>query len=146
MPGVFLSYLCLELLTSADVDTRRAAVVQFNKVFCWARSGNPDGGCTSLFPSCPPSLLPLLSFPPLPSPFPPFPLLPSPMLPSHLPHKENRWRKRGMSVVPLKYGLDLAEQPFTVFVSIYSDDGTVAIAHAGVEIGQGINIKVSGRG
>lgn len=47
-----------------------------------------------------------------------------------------------MSVVPLKYALGLADMPYTVFVSIYSADGTVAVAHAGVEIGQGINIKV----
>ena len=55
----------------------------------------------------------------------------------------NRWRKRGLAVVPLKFSIGWDGAPYTVFVSIYSEDGTVAIAHAGIEIGQGINTKVS---
>lgn len=55
----------------------------------------------------------------------------------------NRWRKRGLGVVPLKFSIEWDGIQYTVFVSIYSEDGTVAIAHAGIEIGQGINTKVS---
>jgi xanthine dehydrogenase/oxidase len=58
-------------------------------------------------------------------------------------NKANRWRKRGLAVVPIKFPLDWNNAPFTVFVSIYAVDGTVAIAHAGIEIGQGINVKVA---
>ena len=42
---------------------------------------------------------------------------------------------------PVRFGLAYGS-PYTVFVSIYFVDGTVAIAHGGVEIGQGINTKV----
>ena len=58
-------------------------------------------------------------------------------------NEANRWRKRGLSMVPLKYFLDWSENvPYTLFVSVYASDGTVAICHGGVEIGQGINTKV----
>ena len=55
--------------------------------------------------------------------------------------KANRWRKRGLTMSPVRFGLAYGS-PYTVFVSIYFVDGTVAIAHGGVEIGQGINTKV----
>ena len=58
--------------------------------------------------------------------------------------KVNRWRKRGISVVPLKFGLGWSGAPYTVLVSIYATDGTVAVTHGGVEVGQGINTKVRG--
>jgi len=51
--------------------------------------------------------------------------------------------KRGISVVPLKFLLHLGGVSYTVLVSIYAEDGTVAISHGGVEIGQGINTKVA---
>ncbi len=54
----------------------------------------------------------------------------------------NRWRKRGLTMMPLRFGIAWNGSPYTVLVSIYADDGTVAIAHGGVEIGQGINTKV----
>ena len=56
--------------------------------------------------------------------------------------KANRWRKRGINVVPLKFGLGWNGAPYTVLVSIYATDGTVAVTHGGVEVGQGINTKV----
>lgn len=51
--------------------------------------------------------------------------------------------KRGISVVPIKFYLQIGGLHFTVLVSIYAEDGTVAISHGGVEIGQGIDTKVS---
>lgn len=55
----------------------------------------------------------------------------------------NRWMKRGLSVVPIKFYCTTGGLHFTVLVSIYAEDGTVAISHGGVEIGQGINTKVA---
>lgn len=45
-------------------------------------------------------------------------------------------------MVPLKYGVAYEGSMFTALVSIFHADGTVAIAHGGIEIGQGINTKV----
>ena len=45
-------------------------------------------------------------------------------------------------MVPLKYGVGYGGTMFTAMVSIFHTDGTVAIAHGGIEVGQGINTKV----
>ncbi|KAF2344071.1 Aldehyde oxidase/xanthine dehydrogenase molybdopterin binding, partial [Trinorchestia longiramus] len=62
-----------------------------------------------------------------------------------IPHpQDNRWRKRGLSVTPLKY--DFPFPPFLKYaaqVSIYEQDGSVAICHGGIEMGQGINTKAA---
>ena len=54
----------------------------------------------------------------------------------------NRWVKRGISMVPLKFEPELPGILYTVLVSICAGDGTVAISHGGVECGQGIDTKV----
>lgn len=47
-------------------------------------------------------------------------------------------------MVPLKFNLPLeGGLNFTVLVSVFAEDGTVAVSHGGVEIGQGINTKVA---
>ncbi len=54
---------------------------------------------------------------------------------------ENKWRKRGISMIPVKYGsgynLLLLEQSSAVVV-VNPNDGTVVIHQGGVEIGQGL--------
>ncbi|XP_008544021.1 uncharacterized protein LOC103568824 isoform X1 [Microplitis demolitor] len=57
-------------------------------------------------------------------------------------NSENRWKKRGMSLVPMTYPFGPFGQ-FHALVSIYARDGTVAITHGGIEMGQGIHTKVA---
>ncbi|KAL1516706.1 hypothetical protein ABEB36_000583 [Hypothenemus hampei] len=57
-------------------------------------------------------------------------------------NRDNRWKKRGISVIPMHYLMEVIGN-FTTLVSIYHLDGGVAIHHAGIEIGQGINTKVA---
>ncbi|XP_044006015.1 xanthine dehydrogenase/oxidase-like [Aphidius gifuensis] len=57
-------------------------------------------------------------------------------------NNNNRWKKRGISLIPMKYPLGLWGQ-FNAFVSIYARDGTVSITHGGIECGQGIHTKVA---
>ena len=56
--------------------------------------------------------------------------------------QNNRWRKRALALVPLNYPVKLIMK-HPVFISIYDKDGTVAVSHGGVEMGQGLNTKVS---
>ncbi len=55
----------------------------------------------------------------------------------------NKWKKRGMSVVPVKYTIHaMPPMPFYAHISVYEGDGTIAVSHGGIEMGQGINTKV----
>ena len=56
-------------------------------------------------------------------------------------NKENKWRKQGIAIIPVKYGsgynLTLLEQSAAIVV-VNQADGTVVIHQGGVEIGQGL--------
>lgn len=54
----------------------------------------------------------------------------------------NRWKKKGLSIVPMTFRYELPFGAFTVMVSVFVGDGTVQVQHGGIEIGQGINTKV----
>ncbi|XP_068152790.1 xanthine dehydrogenase [Drosophila tropicalis] len=59
-------------------------------------------------------------------------------------NSENRWRKRGIAVVPTKYGIAFGVMHLNqggALINIYGD-GSVLLSHGGVEIGQGLNIKM----
>lgn len=61
-------------------------------------------------------------------------------------NKTNRWRKRGISMIPLKYGVSYARRMLNqarAVVNAYSGDGSVLLSHGGVEIGQGIHTKMA---
>ncbi|MFL6262769.1 MAG: molybdopterin cofactor-binding domain-containing protein [Thermoanaerobaculia bacterium] len=55
-------------------------------------------------------------------------------------NKENRWRKRGLAMIPVKYGsgynLVMLEQASAI-LSVFYADGTVIINQAGADMGQG---------
>ncbi|XP_034833025.2 xanthine dehydrogenase/oxidase-like [Maniola hyperantus] len=55
-------------------------------------------------------------------------------------NKSNRWKKRGLRFSYMNW---VASGTFNydVNLTLYSDDGTVVITHAGVEMGQGVNTK-----
>lgn len=62
-------------------------------------------------------------------------------------NSKNRWRKRGISMIPLKYGIGFKQMPAlntsTALVHINKEDGSVTVAHGGVEMGQGLHTKIS---
>jgi xanthine dehydrogenase/oxidase len=57
-------------------------------------------------------------------------------------NQNNRWRKRGIALsiqrYPQAYGVR-----YGAYIAIYHVDGTVAVGHGGIEMGQGINTKVA---
>jgi len=54
-------------------------------------------------------------------------------------NEEHRWRKRGVAMTPVKYGVATRNQQ--VLMNLY-DDGTALITMDGSEIGQGLHTKV----
>ncbi|KAK4312005.1 hypothetical protein Pmani_016533 [Petrolisthes manimaculis] len=59
-------------------------------------------------------------------------------------NRENRWKKRGLSLLPIWYGFHYHSMfRYSVHVVVYEHDGTVVVSHGGIEMGQGINTKVA---
>ena len=56
--------------------------------------------------------------------------------------QNNRWKKKGLAVVPLKFGVMKTFVSLSALVNIHSGDGSVLVNHGGIEMGQGINTKV----
>ncbi|XP_053608460.1 uncharacterized protein LOC128674128 isoform X2 [Plodia interpunctella] len=55
---------------------------------------------------------------------------------------ENAWKKRGLKLAIMSFPIEYSWN-FPVTVSIYHGDGSVAVSHGGIEMGQGINTKVA---
>ena len=58
-------------------------------------------------------------------------------------NSRNLWRKRGISICPVKYGMGWAGYNAGVQLGVNQSDGTVILTHSGCEIGQGINTKAA---
>ncbi|XP_057849574.2 xanthine dehydrogenase 1 isoform X2 [Cryptomeria japonica] len=57
----------------------------------------------------------------------------------------NRWKKRGIAMVPTKFGISFTTKFMNqagALVQVYTD-GTVLVTHGGVEMGQGLHTKVA---
>ncbi|KAI1884851.1 hypothetical protein AGOR_G00214090 [Albula goreensis] len=59
-------------------------------------------------------------------------------------NQHSRWKKRGMAIIPIKYGIAFGEgflNQGAALVHIYMD-GSVLVSHGGAEMGQGIHTKI----
>ncbi|XP_036322912.1 indole-3-acetaldehyde oxidase-like [Rhagoletis pomonella] len=57
-------------------------------------------------------------------------------------NEKNRWKKRGLGLAIMEFPINLVGQ-YAATVAIYHGDGTVVIAHGGIEMGQGMNTKIA---
>ena len=63
-------------------------------------------------------------------------------------NRANRWRKRGIAMIPQKYGIAFTEprgalNASSALVNVNMADGSVLVQHGGVEMGQGLNTKIA---
>lgn len=63
-------------------------------------------------------------------------------------NRRNRWRKRGIAMIPQKYGIAFTEprgalNASSALVNVNMADGSVFVQHGGVEMGQGLNTKIA---
>ncbi|KAH7488230.1 hypothetical protein PRIC1_007652 [Phytophthora ramorum] len=59
-------------------------------------------------------------------------------------NKSNRWKKRGVAILPTKFGISFTSKFMNqggALVHVYAD-GSVLVSHGGVEMGQGLHTKV----
>ncbi|XP_011302811.1 indole-3-acetaldehyde oxidase-like [Fopius arisanus] len=57
-------------------------------------------------------------------------------------NKENRWKKRGINLTAIMYPHAMYGH-WNALMTVYPMDGTVAILHGGIDVGQGINTKIT---
>ncbi len=63
-------------------------------------------------------------------------------------NSKNRWRKRGIVMIPQKHGIAFTEprgslNSSTAMVTVNMGDGSAVICHGAVEMGQGVNTKIA---
>ncbi|XP_025084736.1 xanthine dehydrogenase-like [Pomacea canaliculata] len=58
-------------------------------------------------------------------------------------NQANRWKKQAISLVPTRFGIGWGGGNYSVLITIYHTDGTIAIDHGGIEMGQGLNTKTA---
>lgn len=52
-------------------------------------------------------------------------------------NRNNRWKKKGLSLTPIKWGISWDGGYYSCSIAIYASDGSVSLSHGGIEIGQG---------
>ena len=57
-------------------------------------------------------------------------------------NENNRWVKKGISIIPVKYGISGANRAFGATMNVLFD-GTIQISTNGIEIGQGLDTKIT---
>ncbi|GFS24807.1 indole-3-acetaldehyde oxidase-like, partial [Elysia marginata] len=57
-------------------------------------------------------------------------------------NRNNRWKKRGLALMPNMFGIEWKGKQFNTHVIIHHGDASVSVGHGGIDIGQGINTKV----
>eukprot|EP00736_Rhodelphis_marinus_P010348 Rmarinus@m.10031 len=60
-------------------------------------------------------------------------------------NRENRWKKRGIAMIPTKYGIAFTAKFMNQAASLVHvfQDGSVGLSHGGIEMGQGLNTKMA---
>jgi xanthine dehydrogenase/oxidase len=62
-------------------------------------------------------------------------------------NRAHRWRKRGIAMLPLKYGIGFkqlaAMNSASAIVQVNKEDGSITVIHGGVEMGQGLHTKIA---
>jgi xanthine dehydrogenase/oxidase len=62
-------------------------------------------------------------------------------------NRTHRWKKRGIAMTPLKYGIGFkqlaAMNTASAIVQLNKDDGSITVIHGGVEMGQGLHTKIA---
>jgi xanthine dehydrogenase/oxidase len=61
-------------------------------------------------------------------------------------NRKNKFRKRGLSMIPLKYGISYTSRTSnqgSAYLFAYKGDGSVILHHGGVEMGQGLHTKMA---
>ena len=63
-------------------------------------------------------------------------------------NRANRWRKRGIAMIPHKYGIAFTEprgslNASSALINVNMADGSVVVHHGGVEMGQGLHTKIA---
>ncbi|MGH6903393.1 MAG: molybdopterin cofactor-binding domain-containing protein, partial [Geminicoccaceae bacterium] len=61
-------------------------------------------------------------------------------------NRQSPWRKRGISMLPIKYGVAYTFLPYnqgSAYVAVYAQDGSIVVHTGAVEMGQGVNTKLA---
>ncbi|KAK7506537.1 hypothetical protein BaRGS_00002012, partial [Batillaria attramentaria] len=58
-------------------------------------------------------------------------------------NQASQWKKRGITMCAVKYGMVMNDTGMPLLLSVYAGDGTVTVTQGGVEMGQGLYVKVA---